>query len=266
LKIVCFFALLGLSLPCSSAQTPIPSRPDGFAFGGPLEAPIILEGFFDVLCPDCAAGWPTVKKVVAHYGNNLRLIVHTFPLPYHTWAFIANQGIHVVAQASGNNMSAVHAYYDLFFGGVQELYWNDVVVNNSTVQIVASMGQQLERAGLISAANFTAGIQNDDLNMDTRISWKYSCSRAVTGTPTFLINGVYTSADDTYTEQDWYNLIDPLLNAQKERQMRKNPFWEAGSLAPPSCPNGQTLCVYAKGKSECCLAGESCIPNVGCRC
>jgi hypothetical protein len=33
-----------------------------------------------------------------------------------------------------------------------------------------------------------------------------------------------------------------------------------------TCPVGKPMCTYAPGKFECCLAGEACIPNVGCRC
>jgi hypothetical protein len=34
----------------------------------------------------------------------------------------------------------------------------------------------------------------------------------------------------------------------------------------PSCPDGQFVCKYLPGKSQCCTKGESCIMNVGCRC
>lgn len=33
-----------------------------------------------------------------------------------------------------------------------------------------------------------------------------------------------------------------------------------------TCPNNEKQCDYAPGKFECCLPGEGCIPNVGCRC
>ena len=50
-------------------------------------------------------------------------------------------------------------------------------------------------------------------------------------------------------------LIDPIL---------------ASNNVPTSdvkdCPSGQTKCDYAPHKTQCCLAGERCIANVGCRC
>jgi hypothetical protein len=44
---------------------------------------------------------------------------------------------------------------------------------------------------------------------------------------------------------------------------------ESGSRAHgvgPNCPDGQFLCKYLPGKSQCCTKGESCVTNVGCRC
>jgi hypothetical protein len=33
-----------------------------------------------------------------------------------------------------------------------------------------------------------------------------------------------------------------------------------------TCPDGQFLCKYLPGKSQCCSKGQSCVMNVGCRC
>jgi len=249
-----------------NAQTPIPPRYDGFAFGGPSSAPILLEGFFDVLCPDCAAGWPTINKVIAHYGNQLNFIMHTFPLPYHTNAFFANQGVHVVSKAT-MNISTVHAYTALMFAN-QANFWNAITMNMTVNQVIAAMGSLVESSGIMKGQDWIAGVNDANLNMDTRISWKYGCSRGVTGTPTFIINGVYTSADDTWTEQDWYTLIDGLLQQQKEseRIQTSYTFTELMSLSNNTCPAGESFCQYTPTKSECCLPGEACIPNVGCRC
>jgi len=257
--------LLILLILKTNAQTPIPPRYDGFAFGGPSSAPILLEGFFDVLCPDCAAGWPTINKVIAHYGNQLNFLMHTFPLPYHTNAFIANQGVHVVSKAT-MNLTSVHAYAALMFAN-QAQFWNAATMNMTTFQVIAAMGSLVDMSGIMKGADWITGVNDANLNMDTRISWKYGCSRGVTGTPTFIINGVYTSADDTWTEADWYTLIDGLLQQQKEAErMSEYSFVELMQLSNTTCPSGESYCQYTPTKSECCLPGEACIPNVGCRC
>lgn len=37
-----------------------------------------------------------------------------------------------------------------------------------------------------------AGLKDRSNDLATRVSWKYACSRAVAGTPTFFVNGVPT--------------------------------------------------------------------------
>ncbi len=77
----------------------------------------------------------------------------------------------------------------------------------------------------------------------------------VAGTPTFFINGVTNSDSSSWSLDDWKSVIDPILasNEQVSSQIK-------------DCPAGQKECTYAPHKTQCCLAGESCIPNVGCRC
>ncbi|CAF3126390.1 unnamed protein product [Rotaria sp. Silwood2] len=96
---------------------------------------------------------------------------------------------------------------------------------------------------------------SDDINDETRISWKYACSRGVVGTPTFFINGVVTSANSAWSLDDWKSVIDPILASN-----------EKVSSQIKDCPPSQKECDYAPHKTQCCLAGERCIPNVGCRC
>ena len=56
--------------------------------------------FLDLLCPDCKASWPIVLQVIQAYGTKIHFRIHTFPLPYHTNAFVVAQGLHVVANAT----------------------------------------------------------------------------------------------------------------------------------------------------------------------
>lgn len=239
-----------LGLVCvSMAQIPIPRRPDGFAMGGPADSPIVLEVFFDLLCPDCAATWPTMKSVVRAYGNNLHFIMHTFPLPYHTWGFMAAQGAHVVNQY---NSSATFGWVDVMFQ-YQAQYWNGATTNIPSASVAKNLGLLADQSGAMPYDLFMKGLSDDDLNMETRISWKYGCSRTVSGTPTFLVNGVSVQADPSWSLSQWQQLLNPLL-----------PNGFTNDLM--TCPSGEDTCQYLPGKFECCLPGEGCIPNVGCRC
>ncbi|CAF3312408.1 unnamed protein product [Rotaria sp. Silwood2] len=249
------FVLLGVVLVgFTSAQVPIPSHPDGYGVGGPADAHVVVEMFLDPLCPDCKASWPTVLQVIQYYGTKIHFRFHTFPLPYHTNSFVASQGVHVIANATSRNLDAIFLYVTKVFEN-QEKWYNDATKTMTMPQVVDSLATFVAQLGLVTKDKFLAGMANDDINDETRISWKYACSRNVVGTPTFLINGVAVSADASWSVDDWKSVIDPIL--------------ASNGVAPSKvkdCPSGQTECDYAPHKSQCCLAGERCIKNVGCRC
>ncbi|CAF1460582.1 unnamed protein product [Rotaria sordida] len=237
-----------------SAQVPIPSRPDGYGVGGPADAHVVVEMFLDPLCPGCKASWPTVLQVIQAYGTRIHLRIHTFPLPYHTNSFVASQGLHVVANVTNRNLDAIFQYTTKVFEN-QQMWYNDATKTMTMPQVIDSLATFIDSIGLVTKDKFLAGMANDDINGETRISWKYACSRGVAGTPTFLINGVTTSANSAWSLDDWKSVIDPILASN-----------EKVSSQIKDCPPDQKQCAYAPHKTQCCLAGERCIPNVGCRC
>ena len=46
------------------------------------------------------AAWPNIQSVLEYYGVNISVAMHTFPLPYHTHAFVIAQGAHVILDAA----------------------------------------------------------------------------------------------------------------------------------------------------------------------
>ncbi|CAF3403679.1 unnamed protein product [Rotaria sp. Silwood1] len=237
-----------------SAQVPIPSRPDGYGVGGPADAHVVVEMFFDPLCPGCKASWPTVLQLIQAYATRIHVRIHTFPLPYHTNSFVASQGLHVVANVTNRNLDAIFQYVTKVFEN-QQMWYNDATKSMTMPQVIDSLATYIDKIGLISKDKFLAGMASDDINDETRISWKYACSRGVVGTPTFLINGVTISANSAWSLDDWKSVIDPILASNKKV-----------SSQIKDCPPNQKKCTYAPHKTQCCLVGESCIPNVGCRC
>lgn len=85
-----------LSFSLVLCQIPIPKKPLGYVFNnGKESAPIHLEIYADLTCPDCQQCWPIVKQLADFYGpEKLRLVVQTFALPYHTNSFIAAQVVY----------------------------------------------------------------------------------------------------------------------------------------------------------------------------
>jgi len=62
-------------------------------------------------------------------------------------------------------------------------------------------------------------------------------------------------ASASWSLANWKSVIDPILATNEKSPSQIN-----------DCPAGQIQCNYAPKKSQCCLAGENCIKNVGCRC
>ena len=72
------------------AQIPIPKRMQGYVFNKvSSDAPIHLDIHMGPLCPDSAMALPPAKEVAMHYGSNVRLTLHMFPLPYHHQAYLS---------------------------------------------------------------------------------------------------------------------------------------------------------------------------------
>jgi len=103
------------------------------------------------------------STVVAYFQQNLYFLFHTFPLPYHTFSFIANQGMHVIAHNSNGNINATITYASLMFDQ-QAMFYNAPTINLSTSALVAAMAKVVASAGLISANDFITGINDVNLN------------------------------------------------------------------------------------------------------
>jgi len=233
-----------------NTQVPIPTRPEGYALG-PYDAPVVVEMYADLLCPGCQAAWPTMLQVVQFYGTRIQFVLHTFPLPYHTNSFIVNQGLHVIANLTSRNLDSIFHFATAVFRD-QAMWYNSPTMDMTMTQVIDSVAAYTEKSGFASKADFTKGIMNADINEETRISWKYACSRSVVGTPTFMVNGVFIGADDSWSVDDWKTVINSLLPPKTQ--------------VNDDCPTGQAKCEYLPHKTQCCLQGEKCIPNVGCRC
>ena len=55
------------------------------------------------------------------------------------------------------------------------------------------------------------GFTDDKVVTEARYAWKYGCSRGVSGTPFFMINGVLDPKADSYSVNDWEKMIAELM-------------------------------------------------------
>ncbi|XP_022079227.1 uncharacterized protein LOC110973070 [Acanthaster planci] len=242
----------------SVGQNPIPHRPPrGFVYpySNNCNAPVEFKAFIDLSCPDCKQAWPTFQKVAAFYSNAsisvLSFEAILFPLPFHRAAFPAAQASYILRLL---REAAAYPWFDYIFEH-QSKYYNGATLNLTQSEIDVMLAKDISSATGISMSDILTHFKDSDPSREEEIvMWKYACSMTVSGTPTVFVNGVRVDFSLTWTLDDWRKVIDPLLEPEDVYYMRK------------TCPAGQKLCKYLPGKTECCLKGEFCIPNVGCRC
>lgn len=207
--LICYFC-------CCGAQTPIPAKYDGFMYGKATDQvwgdSVMVEAFLDPMCPDSRDSWPPLKQAVQYYSSRVSLIVHPFPLPYHSNSYVACRALHI---ANKLNTSATYPLLELFFK-YQENYYNvptytmsraDIVDKLSKLAVVA-VGKNLQSA-------FLAGFNDSQTDSAARISFKYGCSRGVSGTPFFFVNGIPLPDYGTALNlKKWRSIIDPLFAKQ----------------------------------------------------
>lgn len=60
------------------------------------------------------------------------------------------------------------------------------------------------------------GYGGTEADFQARAVWDYACTRGVSGTPSYVLNGVpFEAADASWDFQDWFAVIDPLVRANK---------------------------------------------------
>ena len=171
-----FALLVVVAAGLVSAQIPIPNRPDGYGVGGPADAHVVIDMFLDLLCPDCKASWPVDLQLIQTYGTKIHFRIHTFPLPYHTNGFVVAQGLHVIANVTNRNLDSIFKYATNIFDN-QALWYNGATQNMTIPEVVDSLATFSAKTGLVTKEKFLAGMMSDDINFETRVSWKYTCSR-----------------------------------------------------------------------------------------
>ncbi|OAY77814.1 hypothetical protein ACMD2_03165 [Ananas comosus] len=204
-------------LGTSHGQTSIPRRYDGFTYGGAAawDDSVVVEAFFDPLCPDSRDSWPPLKRAIERFAPRVSLIVHPFPLPYHNNAFLACRALYIAKKL---NASSVYPLLELFFKN-QENYYNGPTTNMSRAAITEDMSKLAVRVvGNSLLADFMSGFQDSATDQAARVSFKYGCSRGVSGAPFFFVNGfVLPDAGSPLDYDTWEGILEPLLETQSGR-------------------------------------------------
>uniref|UniRef100_A0A1J3CRV1 Thioredoxin-like fold domain-containing protein n=1 Tax=Noccaea caerulescens TaxID=107243 RepID=A0A1J3CRV1_NOCCA len=187
-----------------------PARRDGFVYppGHRVDPDtILIEAFFDPVCPDSRDAWSPLKKAIQHYGSRVALLLHLLPLPYHDNAYLTSRALHIVNTL---NSSATFILLEGFFEH-QAMFYNAQTQLLSRPAVV----DRIVKLGEVTLGNsyqsvLKSGFRDTKSDRATRVSFKYSASSGVYGTPTFYVNG-FVLSDAPSDFGGWRKIIDPLV-------------------------------------------------------
>jgi len=203
--LILFLATLG------SQGIPIPSKPDGFSVGSNTPN-LHIEAFYDLLCPDSKKSFEillTMLDTEYHIYTNqtLRFTAHIFPLPYHRNSFMTAQGARVIADNLYHdddiwNYLALTFYNQDYFSNQNTTYMTQEEVKENFANLTVWL--MPDYSGILMK-----GLEDgNQYDTEARISWKYGCSRGVTGTPTYMANGVAINGAGSFTAAQWRNFLN----------------------------------------------------------
>ena len=96
----------------------------------------------------------------------------------------------------------------------------------------------------VPAAQVLAGLQDPNLNENTRIAWKYATSRSVTGTPSFFVNDLpLFDQGDGFSLAQWTQLLDPLFAPAADEAQQPCRKQLSGFVAPHAAVDRSRACL-----------------------
>jgi protein-disulfide isomerase len=133
-------------------------------------APVTIVEFTDFQCPSCAGVQPTLEKLVAEYGDRVRLVVRDFPLDQHEFAAKAAEAAEA-ARAQGK-------------------YWEyaGMLFTNQQALSVDKLKEYATQAGL-DRQKFDAALDSGQMADKVQRDLMDGIRLGVNSTPSFFING-----------------------------------------------------------------------------
>lgn len=138
---------------------------------GPTEAPVTLVEYGDYECPHCGAAHPIVKRVLEHFGKNIRYVFRHFPLSQ----------VHPNAQAAAESAE---------FAGAHGRFWemHDGIYENQD-RLGLPLLFALANALGLSEVSLRETLVNGTHAEKVKGDFLGGVRSGVNGTPSFFING-----------------------------------------------------------------------------
>ena len=143
---------------------------DGQPTKGSEKATVTLVEFTDYQCPSCAAAQPALERLVAEYGDRVRLVVRDYPLSQHADAEKAAEAAEAARE--------------------QGKYWEytALLFQNQSALSADKLKEYATRAGL-DRAKFDAALDSGRFAESVRRDLNDGERVGVNGTPTIFLNG-----------------------------------------------------------------------------
>ena len=159
--------------PAFVKRTEIETTDDPFL--GNANAEIVIVEFVDFKCPNCKTALPIMKRVLAKYGQKIKLIVRDFPVES------LHPGANKMAELAGC------AYNQGLFWPVHD--W--LYTNQDSLPENISANDLKEVAGLtgLDYKKLTDCFNNQTMVTEINRDYADGFKLGVNGTPTFFVNG-----------------------------------------------------------------------------
>lgn len=205
MKLLIISALFPIIL--SQQLQPIPPSEDGFAYGSP-SANVTLDVFYDHLCDGSAASWPSLYTYWGQNQDWLRMVVHIFPLPYHYYTYTVSRAGRFIQLEYPSNFTSYLTWMFLhqskYLSAAES--WDEKTLYNY-------LAQDTQTATGVPFSLTDNALNNKTYDYNLRVSWKYAASKGITGTPQYMVNGIWTpGASNCDTVQCWQDYFAGLFS------------------------------------------------------
>lgn len=223
MKTTATFAALMLASPAASNSVPFSMTTPGWKMGT-TGAPIQMNVFYDLLCPDSWNAYLLWKKIFEQeshvsgkkYSELIDMTVSSLVLPYHGHSWVVSKAIPYLQDICAEDESKcfLQAYHELAWP-----YWNKDLMDTSISTddfIKKWAGMVHDSIPEIDPEYFQSLYgPSDKHNSESRARaiWKYGASRGISATPQIYINGVMLD-DYPMEEAQWKQLLQEIYPAK----------------------------------------------------
>ena len=160
----------------------------GLPARGPADAPVTILEFSDFQCPYCSRAAETVKRVLAEYPEQVKLVYAHFPLGNHPWATPAAIASTCASQQSDDAFWALH---DLYFDQQPSMTTANVIDRSRAA--LAGSGIDMAAWEACAADESSQAYQGVATAVQEQVA--LGEEYGVRGTPGFFVNGRFVNGN-----------------------------------------------------------------------